>query len=226
MTELAHPLDDSRCADLVLDLVAPAERAQLLAHARACPACARRLRSHLSALARARSVPRVLERKVYLLPPAWAWLPAAAALVVMSVILWPRPHATLPDARAHWLPVPAEGVLLREGQAEDPHLTAGFAAYARHDLVGAARELEAARTQDASEQARRLYLAHVRLLQGRPAESLSLLRSLTWTMLPGAVQRDGVALLARALRASGEIAAADSLEHALATTPEWVPVQP
>jgi hypothetical protein len=226
MTELVHPLDDSRCADLVLGLLSPAERERLLAHARSCSVCARRLQSHVSAFEAARPGPSSRHRTRARTLPAWAWLPAAAAIVLVSVILWPRPHVAVTTASPHWLPVPAEGVLLREGQAEDPHLAAGFAAYARHDLVSAARELEAARTQDAGEQARRLYLAHVRLLQGRSGESLALLRSLTWSMLPGAVQRDGVALLARALRATGDAAAADSLEHALATTPEWVPVQP
>lgn len=225
MSEPARHLDEAHCADLVLGLLDGDARQRALMHASGCTACALRLRAHASTHERALAgVPRRRRGRVFALSMFVA-LPAAAA-VLLVMLLGP---ATAPRSRSgeiHWLPSPNEGVLWREGEAEDAHLSAGFRAYARHDLVTAARELEAARTRDAAEQARRLYLSHVRLQQGRTADALALLRSLTWSELPVAVQREGVALLARTLRASGATTSADSLELTLATTPEWVPIQP
>jgi hypothetical protein len=122
--------------------------------------------------------------------------------------------------------MPAEGVLLREGEAEDPHLVAGFAAYARHDLAGARRELERAHASETAEQARRVYLAHVLMLEGDAVGALGLLRSVDWIELPAAVHRPAVELLERAERATGHPASADSIQHALETTPEWIPILP
>ncbi|MEQ1833448.1 MAG: hypothetical protein ABL977_10370 [Candidatus Eisenbacteria bacterium] len=149
---------------------------------------------------------------------------AAAAAVVLALWAWPARRA--PALATTWLPIPSGDVLWREGQSEDEHLQAGFSAYARHDLARAAREFESARTSEASEQARRLYLGHVRLEQGHTREALTLLRSVDWASLPLAVERDGIALLVRALRANDDKVAADSLERALETSPEWVPVRP
>ena len=216
-------LDDARCADLVLGLLSAPEHARAIAHASTCVPCAERLRAHARAHERARLVPPARSRRR---PKAILWFVPMAAAAAALFLLWmtpPRPHALRPSA---WLPVPSGDVLWREGQTEDTHLQAGFAAYARHDLALAAREFEAARTSDASEQARRLYLGHVRLEQGRAREALALLRSVDWASLPLAVERDGVALFARALRANDAPAAADSIERALETTPEWVPVRP
>jgi hypothetical protein len=115
---------------------------------------------------------------------------------------------------------------MRAGDDMDARLEAGLAAYARHDLVTAERELTAARASDGAEQARRLYLAHVKLLRHDPSGALALLRSLEYIELPAAVSRDAVRLLAQALRAEGEAASADSLDRALEHSPEWAPVLP
>ena len=190
--------------------------------------CAARLRSHVAAVSRMRAdLPASGSDRVHRLPPAWTLAPAlAAAATLVLLVWWPRGasrHATGPTA---WLTMPAEGVLLREGAAEDPHLAAGFAAYARHDLAGARRELEAAHATETTEQARRVYLAHVVLLQGDASRALGLLRSVDWIELPAAVHRPALELLVQAERATGHPASADSIQHALQTTPEWIPILP
>jgi hypothetical protein len=226
MPEPAPHLDDIRCTDLVLELLPAEARRSALAHASDCPECAARLQSHVAALSRMRAdLPA--RGRVHRLRPAWTLAPAlAAAAALLLIVWWPRDtarHATRPTA---WLSMPAEGVLLREGSAEDPHLAAGFAAYARHDLPVARRELEAAHVSETSEQARRVYLAHVVLLEGDAARALALLRSVDWIELPAAVHRPAVELLAEAERATGHPASADSIRRALRTTPEWVPILP
>ena len=226
MTDGFRHIDDASCADLALGLFAGAQRERAVQHAGTCEPCAVRLRSHIAAAQRTLADARSARTRRMARIPAWAMLPVAAAAAVLLVMAWPRTHLPLAKPDTRWLSAPTEGLLLREGQQEDPHLSAGFAAYARQDLMAAERELTAAHATGASEQARRLYLAHVLLLGSRESEALALLRSLSWAELPLAVQRDGVALLARALRATGASASADSLDHALRETPEWVPVLP
>lgn len=226
MHEPSPHLDDARCADIVLELLPAEARRTALAHASRCPACGARLRSHVAALSRMHAdLPA--GGRVERWQRAWALAPAfAAAAALLLLVWWPRDtarHATRPTA---WLSMPAEGVLLREGAAEDAHLAAGFAAYARHDLPVARRELEAAHASETTEQARRVYLAHVVLLEGDAARALALLRSVDWIELPAAVHRPAVELLAEAERATGHPASADSIQHALQTTPEWVPILP
>jgi hypothetical protein len=228
MRDGASHLDDARCSDLVLDLLPPEVRRDALAHASGCPACAARLRSHVGAVNRMRAdLPSSGSGRVHRLPTAWTLAPAlAAAAALVLLVWWPRgapKHATGPTT---WLAMPAEGVLLREGEAEDPHLAAGFAAYARRDLAAARRELELAHASETTEQARRVYLAHVLFLQGDAAHALGLLRSVDWIQLPAAVHRPAVELLASAERATGHPASADSIQHALQTTPEWIPILP
>ncbi len=228
MVDRTAHLDDLRCTDLVLGLLAPDERRDALAHASRCPACAERLRSHVAAVHRMRAnLPGARMGPVQRLPRAWALAPAlAAAAALVLLVWWPRGAERIGGRTTSWLAMPTDGVLLREGEAEDPHLAAGFAAYARHDLAGARRELEAAHASETAEQARRVYLAHVVLLQGDAGRALELLRSVTWIELPAGVHREATELLVQALRATGHPASADSLEHALRMTPEWVPLQP
>src|SRR5207245_2253540 len=96
------------------------------------------------------------------LPPTWTLATALAAAAALVLLMgWPRGTERIGLRPTSWLAMPTDGVLLREGEAEDPHLAAGFAAYARHDLAGARRELEAAHASETAEQARRVYLAHV-----------------------------------------------------------------
>src|SRR5439155_12068183 len=133
----------------------PDERHEALAHARHCPVCAARLRSHVAAVHRMQAdQPGSGAGAVSRLPRAWSLAPAlAAAAALVLLVWWPRgsqQHAVRPTS---WLAMPTDGVLLREGEAEDPHLAAGFAAYARHDLTAARRELELAHAGETAEQA-------------------------------------------------------------------------
>lgn len=228
MSEPALHLDDVRCSDLVLDLLPPDVRRDALAHASRCPACAARLRSHVAAVSRMRAdLPGSSPGRLHMLRSAWTLAPALAAAAALALLVWwPRGAAHNATGPATWLTMPAEGVLLREGAAEDPRLAAGFAAYARHDLPGARRELEAAQASETTEQARRVYLAHVLLLQGDAARALALLRSVDWIELPAAVHRPALELLVQAERATGHPASADSIQRALQTTPEWIPILP
>lgn len=222
-------LDDDRCAEIALSLSPERERVTALAHAARCEACAERLRSHVAASVRARADEP--HAQVRALVPArrprrsWLLLPAAAALVAASVWL-PRAIGPRTTREASRLPSPTEALLPRGVAPLDPRLAAGFDAHARGDLEGAVRELSAAKAEGGAEQARRLYLADALLARGEHEQALVLLRSLEFTSLPVRVSREAAALLARALRASGARARADSLERRLRETPEWVPVHP
>ena len=219
-------LDDHACADLVLGLLPPGERAEQLAHAAACPECEARLRAHAA----------TAERAAYDRPrPAPARLPrvrrhalvlaAAAALAVVLALPLLRLRAPGP-AGPPLLPAPGEPVRTREGSGEDPHLTAGLAAYARHDLATAERELAAARPAGGAEPMRRIYLADVRLARGDAAGAASLLRGLAWLSVPEPWRRDAARLYARALRGSGNGVTADSIERALRALPPGTPFVP
>ena len=228
MVDRSPHLDDLRCTDLVLELLTPDQRRDALAHAGSCPDCAARLRSHVAAVQRMRSdLPGPRRSRVQKLTRPGTLAPAlAAAAALVMLVWWPRGSERIDVRPTHWLETPTDGVLLREGEAEDPHLAAGFMAYARHDLPAARRELEAAHAGETAEQARRVYLAHVLLLQGDANSALELLRSVSWIELPASIHRQATELLVQALRATGHPASADSLEHALRTTPEWVPLLP
>lgn len=218
-------LDEDRCAELVLGLVAGAEREAAIAHAERCEPCAQRLRAHVAAQARMLAdQPRA--RTIRRAPRLALWLPAAAALAVVSVLLarGVGPRAPAPEPR--WLPSLGEPHLLRGAAPADPRLVAGMKAYADRDLESAARELALARTEGPVEQARRVYLAHAWLELGEPERALPLLRSVNYPELPARFSREAAGLLARALRATGHPAEADSLERLLHRTPEWVPVRP
>ena len=231
MSEREHHLDDARCADLALGLLPDPARERDLSHAQRCTACATRLRAHIAATFDAQAarpgaivaLPRPQRRRA---ARAFGAGGAVAAAALLAVLLWPRTPAHPPAPTVHWLATPSEGTLMRAGDDMDARLEAGLAAYARHDLERADRELGAAHASDGAEQARRLYLAHVKLLRHDTKSALALLRSLDWIDLPAAVSRDAVRLLAQALRAEGEAASADSLERALARSPEWAPVLP
>ena len=225
MNATIQHLDDARCADIVLGLLTPAERADATSHAVACAVCAARLRRHASVHERWRTESECVPTPQWRAGPwPWGWA-AAAAMVAVFLIprMIPTPRPTAHEVR---LAAPAEGVLMREGEAEDRHLRAGLDAYAAGDLVLAQRELEQASAKGSAEEARRLYLAQTLMLRGETSDALALLRSLNWLLLPSHVQHDAVALYARALRASGRPASADSVEHALERTPEWQPIRP
>ena len=232
----AMHLDDSSCADLVLELLSEPEREAALAHATACPECEARLRAHVAATDRARADWR--ERagtrgRVSALPrarlsPAQSrgWMLALAAALTVAVALPLILSRNLERGPAHWLPELGEQVRTRGGETEDPHLTTGLEAYRTHDLSLANRELTLARAEGSSEQLRRLYLANVRDQLGDPRSALDLLRSLQWRNLPEPWRHDGVVLFARVLRASGQAASADSIENALRSLPPGTPYIP
>lgn len=240
VTELppaADHLNDDQCADLVLGLVAGAEREAALAHVAACPSCEARLRSHVGASERATADWLSRSGSGGAAPPKVIALPrrrriqqvipyaAAAALIAAIGLPFLLDRAPRHETGA-WLPAAGEEVRTREGAGEDPRLAAGLAAYRARDLATADRELSAAQASGAAEQMRRLYLAHVRLARGDSREALALLRSLDWRSIPEPWRREGEALLARALRQNGEIASADSIEHALKTLDPSVPFLP
>jgi hypothetical protein len=237
-TEATSHLDDERCADLVLGLLKDTDRRAAVEHAARCLDCAARLRSHVAAAVRAAADEPAASGaglrepeagRVVVLPRTarrgWLLLPAAAALVVVSLWL-PRAGGPGRSGAGEWLPPPGEAVLARGEAPLDGHLAAGFAAYARRELAAVERELSAVQAEGGAEQARRLYLAHALLARGEHARALELLRSLDFRELPLGVSRAAAGLLARALRAGGAQAAADSLERRLRETPAWVPVRP
>jgi hypothetical protein len=229
--EMDLHLTEDRCAELVLGLAGASEREAAIAHAERCEACAVRLRAHVAAQARmladqpaplSAGAPRAIRR----IPRLGYWLPAAAALAVVSVLLARSLAPPVPAPASRWLPALGEPQLLRGAAPADPHLAAGLRAYAARDLATAARELASARAEGPAEQARRVYLAHAWLELGEPERALPLLRSVNFAELPAAVSREAAGLLAHALRATGHGAEADSLERLLQRTPEWVPVRP
>jgi hypothetical protein len=83
-----------------------------------------------------------------------------------------------------------------------------------------------ARAEGPAEQARLVYLAHAWLELGEPGRAVPLLRSVDFVQLPAGLSREAASMLARALRASGRVAEADTLENVLRRTPEWVPFRP
>lgn len=225
---LAH-LDEDRCAELVLGLLGHTERDQAIAHAEHCETCALRLREHVAAQVRMyadRPHARVVKAAFRRIPRMAYWLPAAAALVMVSVLLVRGLGLRENVAESRWLPSPGEPQLLRGEALPDSHFAAGMAAYGARDLRGATRELALARAEGPAEHARRLYLAHAWLELGEPERALPLLRSLDHVQLPSAVSREAVGMLARALRATGHSPEADTLDRMLRRTPEWVPVRP
>jgi hypothetical protein len=160
------------------------------------------------------------------LPSGRVWvLAAAAALAVLFAspqFLSHGDHAS----NALLLPAPGAQVRTREGGAEDPHLTAGLAAYAARDLATAERELLAVHAGGGAESMRRLYLAQVLVARGNARAAVDLLRGIEWRTVPEPWRRDGVTLLAHALRATGADASADSIEHALHTLDPATPLVP
>jgi len=227
-------LDDARCADLVLGLTPVAEREAALAHVSECSACEERLRAHAMAAERARAdrpanagarvLPMPLVRPHVPMRRALSFAAAAAIVIALAIPILGR----LPNKaeKRHWLPALGEQVRTREGELADPRLTAGLEAYAAHDLERANRELSAAHATGGAEQMRRLYLAHVRLALGDPRGATALLQSLEWRTVPEPWRREGIALLARALRRDGRRTAADSIERALKHVEPGTPFLP
>lgn len=231
-------LDDARCTDAVLGLLDDEARASMLRHVAGCAECAARLRAHAAAAERAQAdwrsrsaagpapvTPLPVRRPPALRRALVATLAAAAVVAVMFAVplLRTRPVS---DGSAPWLADPGELVRVREGAASDPRLASGLQAYARRDLAAAERDLEAAQVTGSAAHVRALYLAQVRHARGDAAGALDLLRHVAWDEVPEPWRRDGLRLLARALRAAGQGAAADTIEHALRTLDPGILYQP
>lgn len=216
----AH-LDDARCADLALGLLAPDAAARDLAHAADCPACEARLRAHTRAHDRARARRAAGIGAAMVSQPARAWwrrpvvgLAAAAALAVAVGAPFYTRHPTRFGAAAPWLPT-GSGVVQRAA-AGDPHLTAGLAAYARHDVATAERELAAAKASGSAEAARRVFLASAVLARGDAERAIVLLESVDFEIdVPEPWRTAGLRTLEVAWRRAGRTPQADSLAHAL-----------
>jgi len=217
----AH-LDDARCADHVLGLLAAAEAERDLAHAAACPACEARLRAHAAAhdLARARErAGLAAPRRVHRLRVPWwrspAVLAAAAVLAVAAGVPWLLERSERNERPFAWLPAGA-GVVQR-AQGTDPHLVAGLEAYARRDAETAARELAAARASGSAEAARRVFLASAVLRSGDHARAIELLESVNFEFdVPEPWRTEALHTLELAWRRAGRHAQAESLARELA----------
>ena len=189
------------------------------------------MRAHVSARERARADADLRKTGPPVTPasgwlPAPGWVLAAAALLLVAAAIPMMLSRPLLREPAHWLPELGEAMRTREGETEDPHLTRGLEAYRAHQLGTADRELSLAHAEGSSEQLRRLYLANVRERLGNERSALELLRSLGWRYLPEPWRHEGIVLLVRVLRANGEAASADSIEHALRALPPGMPFVP
>ena len=153
-------------------------------------------------------------------------LTVAAAALFLLAVAWPLIARGPWISRPTWLPAAGEVVRTREGETEDPRIAAGLAAYERRDLETADRELSAAQASGATDLLRRLYLGHVRLERGDPHAAVEMLNALPWKMVPEPWRREGVRVLARALRQDGDAARADSIERALRQSDVSAPFVP
>jgi hypothetical protein len=213
-------LDDARCADLVLGLLAPEARAAALAHLATCPDCEARLRAHTGAqVAATLAAPRPAARVVRL--PLGRrrglMLTAAAAAAVLLTLAVPRGlWRSTPPVPTAWLADPGEVVRMRAGAGADPRLESGLAAYRARELSRAITDLRAARVDGAAEQVRRLYLGHAFLADGQPREALAWLASVELTRLPEPWRTQAEDALVAAWRANAMSRSADSLERARA----------
>ncbi len=214
-------LSDARCADLVLGLLEGNERERALAHARECASCEARLRAHAGASERGQSewIEHVANSPAPLrprfAPPRPMVFAAAAALVAALALPLVLRHDTRDERAPEWLPSAGETVRLRGESAPDEHLTRGLAAYQSRDLETAERELSSARATGPSESLRRLYLGHVLVARGRPAEAAVLLGDVRWYEVPEPWRAEGARTWARVLRTTGDFARADSIERSL-----------
>jgi hypothetical protein len=217
--KMAIHLDDARCADLVLGLLEPGERAQALAHAQVCGVCETRLRAHVGASERAQADRLTLVETLPLRAarPHWGLitggLAAAAAITLVFAMPMLRPH--VPARAATALPVPGDEVLSRDSGVIDPHLAAGLAALRAHDMATARLELTAANTTGTAEIVRRLYLAQVLEASSDAEGALAQLRGVRFADLPEPWRTSGTQLFARVLRRTGHAATADSVEASL-----------
>ena len=153
-------------------------------------------------------------------------LTLSAAALLLFAVAWPLVSRAPYQDRAPWLPPAGEPVRTREGETEDPRIAAGLAAYEARDFETANRELSAARATGATELMRRLYLGHVRLERGDSRGAVAMLSSLEWKLVPEPWRREGVRVLARALRHDGDAASADSIERALRQSEPTTPFVP
>lgn len=236
-----HPSAD-QLLDLVLGLLPPELRRELLDHLGSCADCEQHLREISASHERARSRqvavlggPGVAVPGMDVAEPAPAprsrWLGpslaiAAALVAVTTLFVMSRPPSspTVPAPVVAWLPRPDPGVLARGGAANgaDSLMLVGLAAYERHELALARRSLEGAHTSGVMEQVRRVYLANTLLQLGAALPALDQLRSLDYAQLPEPWRSESRWALGQALAGSGHSEQADSLMRQLASEPGLV----
>ena len=146
---------------------------------------------------------------------------AAAAVVVLgtaTLFVWSalRPlQRPIPDLA--WLPAPNPGILARgPAGSGDARILDGLAAYGRHDLLAARRLLEPVHTTGPLELTRRIYLANAQLRQGAAAAAVRTLRDVPFSEVPEPWRSQSLESMARALSATGQQRAADSVRRSLA----------
>ncbi len=200
-----HPDADLRL-DLLLGLLDEEASSQVLAHLDACPACEEAFRrqyadqQHLLATRELRTTDsgqlEVMRRKasssakprlrlIHRRPMMRVAIPLLAAAAVLFLLwFWPGEGPEAEGSR--WLPVPAKGLLIRQGAptGDSADLTAGLDAYARKDLAAAIDLLSRARSEGTLDLVRRVYLGSALLQASRPAEAADMLVTVTSQPLP------------------------------------------
>ncbi len=145
----------------------------------------------------------------------------AGGLALLLILLIPRDPTLQSQMEANWLP--SSPALVQRGGGKDNALSGrlaeGLAAYNRHDLANAVRNLEDANVPYELEPFRRLYLANALTLSGDYAQAVKVLRRYSPDFLPEPWATEGYWTLLVAFERSGRHASADSLRRILSTHP-------
>jgi hypothetical protein len=145
----------------------------------------------------------------------------AGSLALILILLIPRGPTIQSQIEANWLP--SSPALVQRGGTKDNALSGrlaeGLAAYNRHDLANAIRNLEEATVPYELEPFRRLYLANALTISGDYAQAVKVLRRYSPDFLPEPWATEGYWTLLVAFERSGRRASADSLRRLLATRP-------
>ncbi len=145
----------------------------------------------------------------------------AGGLALLLILVIPRDPTPESQLEANWLP--SSPALVQRGGTKDNALSGrlaeGLAAYYRHDLANAIRNLEEATVPYELEPFRRLYLANALTLSGDYAQAVKVLRKYSPDFLPEPWATEGNWTLLVAFERSGRRASADSLRRLLSTRP-------
>lgn len=240
---MSQHLEEDTLMDLVLELL-PREREQeLLAHVVGCRSCEELMRQRAAEMARLESIrnaavrlssttaTRSIKRSgsliQRLLGGAWTGrrlIPLgaiAAGIAIVFFIVTGREHSVPMDIEANWLPS-ADAIVQRNTGADGAAiaaLTAGLAAYGRHDLPAAIQNLGIASVPYELDGFRRLYLGNALALAGDHDRAVAILRPVRIEFLPEPWATEGYWTLLVALERGGRRASADSLRRVLSEHP-------